>query len=347
MIDLVLAILKFAGLILSGVFGAYGLLVKFKDDNDRITKSGWRALALIVASTVVGTLSAAFEIYRDSVKQESELEAQTRETLEATNRTERVVAEINRGLQPISNLIVSDWISISTDHIKLKSYIDRFNSELPKAINLLNSSGSFPGYRGGSGYNRNPITIAFDASSKLSPNRVTEELSYNIFAYSDIVLEFFKSPIKPESHHLISGIFDSTPDLKIGFNSGLDIQGMGGNHDIEFSLKTKEFKLMGNMSTDPKYWESTGKIVGVTDLAGSQLFISLPSIMQSGNIEVDKYLPEIRKKFALDALILNFASGRKFWIKYSDIKKLNAKDGFPLYVYTFPNSVGDLNKISR
>jgi hypothetical protein len=43
-IDILITVLKFAGMLLSGVFGVYGLLVKFRDKDDKITKAGRNAL---------------------------------------------------------------------------------------------------------------------------------------------------------------------------------------------------------------------------------------------------------------------------------------------------------------
>jgi hypothetical protein len=53
MIDIAIVIFKYLRMILSGAFGIYGLLVKFKDDKDRITKAGRTALVLIIASALV------------------------------------------------------------------------------------------------------------------------------------------------------------------------------------------------------------------------------------------------------------------------------------------------------
>jgi hypothetical protein len=349
-IDLALVILKFGGLLLSGFFGAYGLLVKFKDENGKITKSGRNALILIVTSTLVSGLSAAFEIYRDAVRQRTTLEVQAKETLETAKRTERLLSEINRSMQPISTLIVSHWISVPTDHLLMKSYISRFEAELPNALTLLTSTGRFPGYAGGSyDEGRNPIGIYFDGSAVLSPDRTKEKLAFTVLGYSEIVVEFFKVPIDPKSHYLISGEFNNKPDLTIRLSSGLDVSGMGGNHELQYNMKEKHFKLHGSdISTDSKYWHSTGNIVSIPDLAGSQIFISLPSVMVSGDMnEVDQYLPEIRRRFALDTLILNFGKGREFWLQSKELSRLDTKERIPLYVYTFPKTAEELNKLSR
>jgi hypothetical protein len=47
MTEITLLTLKFIGMILTGVLGAFGLLVKFKDDRGRTTKQGKTALFLI------------------------------------------------------------------------------------------------------------------------------------------------------------------------------------------------------------------------------------------------------------------------------------------------------------
>ena len=85
MIDILITALKFAGMLLSGVFGVYGLLVRFRDKDDKITKAGRNALILIIASSAIAVGSQALELIRD---RES--------TLQAVRRTEAIIAEINR-----------------------------------------------------------------------------------------------------------------------------------------------------------------------------------------------------------------------------------------------------------
>lgn len=354
MIGLILGILKFGGLLLSGVFGVYSLLVKFNGENDKITKSGRHALIIIIiTSTMVGVLSAAIEIYRDSVRERTTLEAQAKEMLDTAKRTEKMISEINRSLQPISCLSISRWINVPTDHFRLKNYISRFETELPNALALLTSTGQFPGYNGGTfDKGNNPVNINFDRSALLAPDKSKEALAYWVFIAADITLDFFRSPIDEKSYTSIPGDFINNSDLRIELRSWLGDYGSNNSHEMTYNLKEKQFKLSVNYSAcdpdpDPGYRINTGKILSIQDLAGSQLFVRLLNGVYSGDAnKVDRYLPEIRRSFGLDILILNFGKGREFWIMSKEFKQLQTKDGFPLYVYTFPQTVDALNELT-
>jgi hypothetical protein len=59
------------------------------------------------------------------------------ETLEFVHRTENLLSEIDRGLQPLTNVQLTYQIVVSVDHVNLKNYLDRFYQELPGVISSL------------------------------------------------------------------------------------------------------------------------------------------------------------------------------------------------------------------
>jgi hypothetical protein len=73
--NVVLAILKLAAIMLSGILGVVGLLVSYKDQDGKVTKWGRRALIAVVISSLVAALRQGVEVY----KQRSEARQAMRE----------------------------------------------------------------------------------------------------------------------------------------------------------------------------------------------------------------------------------------------------------------------------
>jgi hypothetical protein len=171
--------------------------------------------------------------------------------------------------------------------------LSRFNSVLTPLLPLPFGN-RIPWITGGAGGadGKTYEEFGFSAAAPLAPDRTTEKLAYTLLGYSEVELQFFKTPIAPNDHPLISGNWQSDikSDLKLGVSS--DFFGReSGRHSIEYEIKSRQFRLRSfGLSSDPQYWEGTGKIVGLPDLIGAQMFVHLRSVMVSGDPTVDLYL---------------------------------------------------------
>lgn len=423
--DLLYGLLKIVSMIATGVFGALGLLTKYKNDQGQITKWGKVALGGILVSSVISlglfiletskAKAAAVKAKADADATAQKLETillnaqttavQQKLSLEETNKlklglektlersdyiangmedslvaqrsvlsgNKRILSgvtdtvkrqgellnlntgtlnEVSRGLYPIKDVRIGYWIRVPTDHVQLRSYLDRFNKELTPLLPLPFNNGPrwIRGGRGEAGGGTTYAAFGFSADAPIAPNETTEKLAYTILGYSEIELQFFKNPIAPSDHPQISGNWASNiaPDLKLAVTAGLSSEGLSGEHVIEYELKSQQFRLQSlGLASDPRYWQSTGKIVGIPDLLGAQMFVLLPSIMVSGDRAIDQFIPEIRKGFELDTLIVSLSTGREFWFRGSDLKKQTTKNGYPIYSFIFPNTSDELRKLER
>lgn len=416
--DLLYSLLKITSMIATGVFGALGLLTKYKNDQGKITKWGKVALGGILISSGISLGLYILETSRAkaaAIKAQTEAQATARKleiillnaqttaeqqkrslvetntlklglekTLERSNYIAKgmenslaaqqsvlsgnrkilvgvtnsvkkqgellslntgTLNEVSRGLYPIKDVRMGYWIHVPMDHVQLRSYINRFGRELSLLLPLTFDS-RIPWITGGTGEagGNTYEAFGFSAESPLTPDRPSEELAYTVLGYSEVELEFFKNPIAPNDHPLISERSNIRPDLKLGVSGGLSDRG----HTIEYDIKSKRFTLRaGGLSSDPRYWESTGKIVGIPDLLGAQMFVHLGSVMVSGDPAVDQFLPEIRRSFKLDTLIVSLSSGREFWFRGADLEKHVDKDGYPIYSFIFPKLLDELRKLER
>ena len=90
---------------------------------------------------------------------------------------------------------------------------------------------------------------------------------------------------------------------------------------------------------------ATGATVAV--LLGAQMFVRLHSIMVSGNPAIDEYLKQIRGGLEVDTLIVSLSSGREFWFTRAQLQRHLDADGYPIYSFTFPNTMEELRKLQR
>jgi hypothetical protein len=98
---------------------------------------------------------------------------------------------------------------------------------------------------------------------------------------------------------------------------------------------------------DPQFWESTGRIRAVPDLAGSQLLVRLEGWGRTRGRAVDTILGEIRRRFELDWLTIRFPGDREFTLRGNEMKKYQAFGGDPVYVYIFPKTPDSLHAANK
>jgi hypothetical protein len=346
MIETALLTLKYLGMVLSGVFGAFGLLVKFKDGDGRITRAGRAALILICFSTLVAVGSQSLELLMRRQERISASEQRSKETLAAVQRTEKTLFEISRSLYPIKDIFISYWVSVPSDHVSMRNYINRFDEEMKTVVSQLNEGRDVQGITGGMmDKARNYRAFSFSGASPLAPKRKSEKLAYTVFGYSGVELQFFKNAIKPSEHPRISVNGHSRPDLSLSVSAGLDDQGLSGGHTIAYRLSSGSFEFEAHdIRADPLYWESTGDIISIPDLLGSQMYVTVHDNMVSGDPSVDRFLPEIRRKFELGTLVLKIG-GQEFWFRKKGFQKYKDRNDYPIYVFNFPKTLEELKRL--
>src|SRR5262249_8752920 len=118
----VLLTLKFAGAILTGVFGVFGLLVEFKDENGKVTRWGKIALCLIIFSALVASGSTAIE----EVRRRDDAARQAKETLASAQRSEGMLQDIKRVLYPFKTVGLEYKIRVPNQSDLKTEYLDGF-----------------------------------------------------------------------------------------------------------------------------------------------------------------------------------------------------------------------------
>ena len=251
--------------------------------------------------------------------------------------------EVNRGLYPIKDVRISYSVRVPMDHIQVKGYIKRFEEQVNSLLDRKNNRLGFEEEVIGNDGNVN--IFWFGIKSPLAPDISNEHLAYWLLDYFKIELWFFKTPINPiDIHPRIYGA-PKQPDLKLSVSASLH----DGNQKIEYRVKSKQFALDARrLLSDPQNWESTGKIVGIPDLIGSQMFVILPFDRESGaDVSINKYLHEIQKQFELEDLFIELSDGRRFSFTGKDLEKQVDEEGYAMYSFIFPKTSEGLRKLER
>jgi len=112
--DIVIAALKITGELLGGVLGAMGVLLNFKRPDNRLT--GWGVILLvgIALSAAAGVFGSIAEGYK----------AKSEATLQSA-RTETLLRELSRTIQPITQLEITYWAKVPSDAPGVQAYVDR------------------------------------------------------------------------------------------------------------------------------------------------------------------------------------------------------------------------------
>ena len=133
--ELVLAILKFSGIILTGTFGAIGVAVEYKDaKTGQMTKWGRRALIGVIFTSVVAVVSSAVEMM---VKQEDAAQAAekaAKQTLQEVERANKILSEVNRAVHPIEGVEITAWVTIPMEDDRLAPYYNLLVEETKKFV---------------------------------------------------------------------------------------------------------------------------------------------------------------------------------------------------------------------
>jgi hypothetical protein len=186
-IDALLAVLKFVGAATAGVLGVTGLIFDFKNSAGRLNRTGYYVLAGIIVAAFVGMGSSVLEAY----KAESEAKQQRA-------RTEQLLREIDRAVQPITMLKTTYWLEIVPKDEVVTSYIDQIRRTIENKIDDLRKRSSTQDgvYASATDIDGDPLSITIDQKSALWPH---DDASYIGDAAREFAFGIFmmREPVRP------------------------------------------------------------------------------------------------------------------------------------------------------
>lgn len=331
----ILASLKFTGIGLSMAFGVLALLTKYRDDDGSITRWGRFALVGVFTS---GLASAGAQSVELALSNEARRAAELR-TLAELELNTRLLTNIERGLNPLSDVRASFWLSVSLGDPELLGFTKRFEEAVEPLVNRWEadplSRDDDRAYPSSTDMNGKVLSVSVRQNSPLFPQRSTERFAYTVFENSTITLYFYRTPIEiqkfPHFGAIEPGRVVKEPDIVMYFEQDYDSP---WDISLEYEPPTGAFRVKGSsILSDARYWNSSGEIISLLDLTGAQVFIT------AGHTLVSFEEPNKRVHPEVDAVILDIGSRKGLWFRRTKlILHKNPIDGETVYEYRFPKT---------
>jgi hypothetical protein len=335
-----LNILKLLGLVLTGAFGILGLLTEFRDDKTKkITKWGKVALFGIFLSTALSFVSQVLEA-RKSAKQAQDQLA----------RSNEILNNLNRSLNPLTNVRVTYWIKVPLDAPELQAFRERLTAGIAALMvdGQLKANGAVA-YAATSEPNGHPLKIGIPSYSPLMP-QPNEVIAFYLLRHSGLEFSFFKKPYADAD--FLADDFSKRPRPDLSFRVMTTENQERQGYSMDYDLQSHELIIYAtDLFSDPQYWQSNNQIQAVPDLANVQMAIKIddtmvPRLTATGERDEDgKTLSRLRSQIELQSLIIKINT-RELWIKRNEKGNIHRLNGETkprsTYLTVFPKSVDDL-----
>lgn len=335
--DILLAILKTSGALISGLLGLTALFSNFRMANGSLSLTGKLVFSGIVVSTAVAATTSALESLSDFESNREQMA-----------RNETLLNEISRAVQPISSLEISFFASIPTDHPQVSSYVARLEQGiLERSDDLL----KFPPDKQHEGLsvsatdvNHGILSVSIKPESDLWPSLPDETAINSVVTFGSPSLSFLRTPISPTQYPLTHGDADLSATGLI-FNE---------HPTLLWNVQERKLEILGRIQYQKDFWSASGKITSFNDLLGAQFVIlfpySDPKFLETitgrevGNS--DTY--SVGQGIQLDWVSLRLGAGRSFVIESGHFEKSFSRMGRqPMFAITLPDTNEALLQLSE
>jgi hypothetical protein len=336
--DIVIAALKVTGALVGGVLGVLGVLFNFKRPDNRITGWGIVVLAGIAISAAAGVFGSIVEGYK--AKSEAALQS---------IRTETLLKELSRTVQPITQLEITYWAKLPSEAPGVPAYVNR----VAKAIEAQKDQLRTITFRDdkdihvtASDINDEPLTIDLGIHSPLWP-RGKEPPVGDVTLNFGLTVYIKKIPIAPEEFLPVIGT--DAPESADWI--AMTLPPTRQRNRLIFERRTRSIEIFGSAELPKNLWHSNGKITSIVDLYGAQLVLVPPlniKLPQRYSRFARPEVAHLSEMLDLTTIVLKFREGRSIWISGGTLKKTKVKGGYPAFSTVLPpDEAGFLKLISR
>ncbi|MBV7581695.1 hypothetical protein KW851_02625 [Pseudomonas sp. PDM33] len=329
----VLVLLKLLGVLVSGVLGVLVTLIKVRGESGELTLKGKIFVLGSISGVVLAVSSQIIESYLQNL---ADIKS-AKESLEATQRLEKITSSLERTLQPIDSFRLYYNLSVSLDDPLALPYKKVLDREIDKFQKLSRSSQVFnknfsvntTGLVDGKYVVEN---VEIRREGAFSPNNYNSMRPYSILPLC-FSLTIYKEPIDPSRFRQVHG----DGDLRIGAF-------LWDKSSLYKVISKSTYGVSGLVDVKKDDFENyTGQVYALPDLAGAQLFMSFCSPgkrMVNAFSSTEKEIPEPEYKRELGATKFDMGN-RSFWIKEKQWKKYSGRFG-EYWVVQLPK---DLNEV--
>ena len=175
---------------------------------------------------------------------------------------------------------ISFALDLATDSSRMKEYVDRVKGGAPRTIDDVSKFGSpEKGIFGtGGDSNHNLLNITFTPKCSLAP-QLNEKFARAVFGPLLLEFQFYRKPIDPLKNPLLTRARTLGEEADLWFSVGaFPVPQRFQAFAIGYDIPSGQFRIEADeIQSDPNQWHSNGKIVGVPDLEGTQMFVRVNS----------------------------------------------------------------------
>ena len=338
--DQSLIILKFVSIGLAGFFGVLALVVKYKDDKERLTNWGRVALVGVVVSTLVSAGAQGVE----SARAEAKAREAEKESAANLKQSKEILLQIERLMQPLDPPELTVYWDVPKEHPLVARYIDRLAAAGRRMVAAGLEVGSVDPATGAhvnSGMKGKPASFVIPPGSGLYPNRSRNGELYVLLLETGASASAFPTPASAKIARSVFsakdakcplGYFGNQGDL--GFDTPTE-----EDNELSYSIERGVLSVRTQGVPDPKYIRKrAGTILSVPDLERSTLMLCPDYTMVADLSAPNDHLTAARRLFTPSFVVLR-ANGREYMFRAGDIRAHRPSDGAPVF-YVEPVSSG-------
>ena len=347
-LDAAFVIVKFVSVVLTGCFAIFGLLIEYKDKaTGKITKGGRLALVGIVLSTTLALVSQLIE-------QRKSIDA----ARESAARTEKLLTEISKSLQPLREIQIGLSFDIDVDDSEFSAYkarlvqgVREYVRRHPK-LDAEAMSDKSNGLSWGRAQDDKIVSVLVEINSAFSPNEKTEPLAYSALNFqAHICLRKAteeKEPCIVWSND--SGDFRFLAERRKIARFEHDLTLTDESH-LVVEVETSELRVAEELTQIAASTRSNGKILSVPDLVGSEIEIYLdnihPNVRDRDLARRNPTTASSTKKITVkNASIFFRVQGRDYLLRHSNTKA-KVLDGKIYLTASFPSTAEALAELEE
>lgn len=298
-----IAVLKFLTIVLTACFGVLASLVDFRDNQKRFTRWGVIGLSGVIVS---GILAGTLQVYSDWRQEEDSV---------------ALLRQVKRGLHPLLPGLSVDY---STTLDWSNPQIHAYQQQAIAKFDFTDGVGWWE-------YDSMPKSELVDAT-----------LGY---VYPTIYV--FRNPVDPKMFKP-AVTFDAA-ELRVSPHNPClvpkaELRESAGRCGWFFNLRGGALRALQTdvenvlIEAHQSRWDSSGAIVTLDDLLGSQLLIRLTALGYPPDANVQT-LDQLRSKIRLAELRLTLASGVIISFDKDNLSEVRTDDGATVYEYKVPDTV--------
>lgn len=293
----------------------------------KTTRWGRYALFGLAISFLIGTSN----LWIDYIEKSRASRSAAEESRTNSEKTLQILTDISRTLNPFKDVRVDFDISYPFDDSDLIQYRQRLDKEL-RDLHLADdpnqpTKGVHWGVKDDKG---NVLEVVIRQDSPLLPDRATEPSAWGVFSRRGLSLYWFKTPIDPTT-------FDDfrrrpSPDIEMNLTSDYS-----DKIEVDYDLNTKSIRFWGyGIQPRPETWRSTGKIISLLDLPGSQLIVEL------AYDSAVTFFKDMKRVNLPESIDISIGVAERSPFDLWRFKKYKGPSGTTYFVYLFPKTYAEL-----